>query len=266
MFPALLGPIASLAGGVLGFLGQQDANAANAAAAQRNIDLQREFAQQGIRWKVEDAKAAGIHPAAALGASTTSFSPVSIGASNPMGGMSSALASMGQDVSRAINATRTSQERDQAFLKSAGVLELEGKQLDNDIKRATLASSVQRLKQAANPAMPAIGPTPIGPIPMEDKHDKIPPLMLGNDWVHPDAGTSNMQKFSDRYGDEGIPSWLIPPFIMWNDYRNTSSHNLDRLYSNPFHMERADPVGKWWDNYLLNWRRERELGARSGWR
>lgn len=34
----------------------------------RNADaIQREFAQQGIRWKVEDAKAAGLHPLYALG-------------------------------------------------------------------------------------------------------------------------------------------------------------------------------------------------------
>lgn len=30
-------------------------------------DLQREFAQHGIRWRVEDARAAGLHPLAALG-------------------------------------------------------------------------------------------------------------------------------------------------------------------------------------------------------
>ena len=42
-------------------------------------DLQREFAQNGIRWKVADAEAAGIHPLAALGAQTTPYQPVSIG-------------------------------------------------------------------------------------------------------------------------------------------------------------------------------------------
>lgn len=40
-----------------------------------NIDLQKEFAQMGIRWRVDDAKAAGIHPLAAVGASGASYSP-----------------------------------------------------------------------------------------------------------------------------------------------------------------------------------------------
>lgn len=43
---------------------------------QEDIALQREFAQNGIRWRVDDAKAAGLHPLAALGASSASYSPV----------------------------------------------------------------------------------------------------------------------------------------------------------------------------------------------
>ena len=47
---------------------QKEMNAKNAA-------LQREFAQSGIQWKVADAKKAGLHPLAALGAQTASASP-----------------------------------------------------------------------------------------------------------------------------------------------------------------------------------------------
>jgi len=52
-------------GGILGDKATSSANAANAS-------LQREMAQNGIRWRVEDAKAAGISPIAALGAQTSS--------------------------------------------------------------------------------------------------------------------------------------------------------------------------------------------------
>lgn len=52
---------ASLLGGALSSRGQARANEQNAA-------LQREFAQYGIRWKVADAKAAGLHPLYAIGA------------------------------------------------------------------------------------------------------------------------------------------------------------------------------------------------------
>lgn len=40
-----------------------------------NEALQREFAQMGIRWKVEDAEAAGLHPLYALGGSGPAYSP-----------------------------------------------------------------------------------------------------------------------------------------------------------------------------------------------
>lgn len=40
-----------------------------------NEALQREFAQMGIRWKVDDAKAAGLHPLYALGGSGAAYAP-----------------------------------------------------------------------------------------------------------------------------------------------------------------------------------------------
>lgn len=48
----------------------------NANAQQdKNIALQREFAQMGVRWRVEDAKAAGLHPMYALTGGGAAFSP-----------------------------------------------------------------------------------------------------------------------------------------------------------------------------------------------
>ncbi len=75
----------------------------------KNADLQREFAKSGIRWRVEDAKAAGLHPLAALGSSGSAGTPISISSS-----MGESLRSAGQDISRAIDATRTSRERSEA--------------------------------------------------------------------------------------------------------------------------------------------------------
>lgn len=43
--------------------------------ADKNIALQREFAQMGIRWRVEDAKAAGLHPMYALTGGGAAFAP-----------------------------------------------------------------------------------------------------------------------------------------------------------------------------------------------
>lgn len=44
--------------------------AATKGAAKKQIRYAKEFAQKGIQWRVADAKAAGIHPLAALGVST----------------------------------------------------------------------------------------------------------------------------------------------------------------------------------------------------
>jgi len=73
----------------------------------QNINLQREFAQNGIRWRVEDAKAAGIHPLFALGGGGAAFAP------NPVvvGDTGAAWGTAGQNVARALGAGMTSQER-----------------------------------------------------------------------------------------------------------------------------------------------------------
>lgn len=44
-----------------------------------NLKYQKEFAQHGISWRVDDARQAGLHPLAALGAQVTSFSPSFVG-------------------------------------------------------------------------------------------------------------------------------------------------------------------------------------------
>lgn len=52
-----------------------NADARQNAANLNNYQMQKEFAQNGIRWRVEDAKAAGLHPLAALSMSGSGASP-----------------------------------------------------------------------------------------------------------------------------------------------------------------------------------------------
>lgn len=103
---------------------QDQVNAANYA-------MQKEFAQMGIRWRAEDARAAGIHPLAAIGANTTGATP-SFQASEPSYHKSDFYSKMGQNLSRAVAATMTSQERLENKLR------LEGLSIDNQIKQAEL--------------------------------------------------------------------------------------------------------------------------------
>lgn len=95
----------SFISGAFGIAGNSLGNSAARKAAAQQAALQKEFAQNGIRWKVADAKAAGLHPLAALGAQTTSYQPVSVGQDF------SAFGQMGQDVSRAMMATADAKER-----------------------------------------------------------------------------------------------------------------------------------------------------------
>lgn len=121
---------ASLIGGYMASQAQKEAN-------KNNIKAQYDFAKHGIRWKVADAQAAGIHPLAALGASTSSFSP-SVVAED---GMAQGISNMGQDIGRAMNASRTDQEKQLTNLQIQSMeKDIAGKEIDNQIRAKTLAN------------------------------------------------------------------------------------------------------------------------------
>lgn len=98
----------------------------------KNAQLQREFAQNSIRWKVNDAKSAGIHPVYALGASGTSFSPMYSVGSTEMADDNRWLAEAGQSIAGAIGRTATTEQ------KQMQALALENAQLDNEMKKVEL--------------------------------------------------------------------------------------------------------------------------------
>lgn len=111
---------------------------------QMNYDMQKEFAQNSLRWKVQDAIAAGIHPLAAMGAQGYSASPSAI-ATGPDNSMSNMVRGMGQNISRAVQATQTQSERVATRLaEERMMLENEGQALQNQILRKQL-----------NPALPS---------------------------------------------------------------------------------------------------------------
>lgn len=200
-----LGAAVTAGSGILSFIGARDANQKNAEQAALNRQMQEDFAQRGIRWKVKDARAAGIHPLYALGAQTTSFSPVTVGATNEMAGPAAAMASLGQDLSRSVNATRTMPERLEATALTK--LQLEGLAIDNDIKRATLASSLQRLQQNSNPPIPTVGPFVV---PEAGKAEERQPLMLDGNRVLTDPGTSPGKAWEDQLGDDIFSPGFLP--------------------------------------------------------
>lgn len=154
MFDAI-GNVASA--GINAWQGDKNRESQERIAAQ-NIALQREFAQSGIQWKVADAQKAGIHPLAALGAQTSSFSPVSVGSTE---------SSMGQDIGRAIKAAGSMFDREDKDKAEATKLALEKGHLENDILRAELVSKGVRAMQGGQlgPQMP-VGSTTTNRVPL----------------------------------------------------------------------------------------------------
>ena len=156
---ATVGAIGSLIGGNKA---QQNAE----KMQQANYAAQKEFAQNGIRWRVEDAKAAGIHPLYALGASTAAYSPVSGYAGD--NGISQAANEFGQGISRAVQAKMTRDEREAAqarqemqdvftlarFRQEQRYQDAQIRLIDSEIARNKVASDVALMTAAKTAPMP----------------------------------------------------------------------------------------------------------------
>lgn len=213
ILPSILSGATKLIGGFLGKSSQDEANRIAQQNADRNIALQKEFAQNAIQWKVDDATKAGIHPVYALGGSTTSFSPVSVGVSGA-DPLASSLSDMGQDVSRAAAALRGPSARGDAVTKVATEQELKGNNLkleNMELQNQILRSKLVTMNQPATP------PGVEFPVPENKKIEERPPLMaFGSRWMT-NPNTSPMKAWEDQYGDEGPVSWFLPPFIAAND-------------------------------------------------
>lgn len=144
MFGDILGAIGSVVGGLFGKDSAEDAR-------NFNYQAQKQFAQNGVQWKVEDAKKAGVHPLYALGANTVSFAPTAVGDTT----LASGIAEAGQDLGRALDQQRTPQGRLTAYQEAANRLGLEKMGLENEL----LASQIAKLNAA--------GGTPVVPSPSQ---------------------------------------------------------------------------------------------------
>lgn len=146
--------LAGIAGGMI--------NASQSKSiARAQMRLQKEFAQNGIQWRVQDAKAAGIHPLYALGANTATYTPVSQDSSGLGNAVADAGAYLGKAVDGAIDKdTRRELEQENLLytqLMREGQLEeqrqrVRGLMLQNDeqeFQNARLASAV-----SGNPVRP----------------------------------------------------------------------------------------------------------------
>lgn len=204
---AFLGTGLAFADSIGNYIGSERDRKAAQEANEKNIQYQKEFAQQGLRWRVDDARAAGINPLAALGFSGPSFQanvmPVSSGDSYRAIG--SGLANMGQNIARAAQATITSQERKQIDLENAYRLEKMG--LENELLR----HQITKIDEPTNPAYPA-AMAPEGQL-VEDVNKPGTFIMMPSmesamasqgDWSYPLTFRTRMFLGSKQYLDPGV--------------------------------------------------------------
>lgn len=133
-----------------------------------NEHLQREFAQMGIRWKVADAEAAGLHPLYALGGSGAAFAPSpalvhgsppevkpALRDPSPPPGY---LGTMGQDIGRALAATLDPAQAAERALQ----LKLLESQVDKENAQAAYYRSQANRESASGGGQPVYIPAGSG--------------------------------------------------------------------------------------------------------
>lgn len=202
-------------------------------AAKEQQRFQQEYAMKNIRWKVKDAKAAGVHPLAALGV-------------QPAGGAPTAIpdySDMGQNVGRAIDATMTGEQKMSDYSKAAQSLSLERMELENSVIRNQLVNSVLRtVNQPANaPTFVSGASSGVGPGENIEARNNFRELH-GSDYITPPGPTA--QQIEDDTGDMDIPELLARIYRKYD-------MNFERYF--PYHAK--------WDKYWQS--RQRSAPGRS---
>nr|QJB19984.1 MAG: DNA pilot protein [Microvirus sp.] len=185
-----LGGIWDIADGLFNFSDKPDQGDVNYQQEQ-NYQRQKEFAQMGLQWKVDDAKKAGLSPLFAVGGTGASFSPNPVAVAGNDGGqsISSALTRMSSSKDRAL------EEAQLALLKA---------QTDKEFAMSSYYNSeAARNNQAAMQSAPSplvqgpmsIGAASVAPIAFDHVDMKADPqrsVMSGS----PQVGAATNPMFS----------------------------------------------------------------------
>lgn len=150
MSGAVWGATAQAASELFGTYLDYEANRQSISAqydiAAQNRAYEKDFATNSIQWKVADAKKAGIHPLAALGAST--FQPNAQRIFTNPTDYSGSMSRMGQNINRAITAGMTQHQKDMMRLQRERA-SLENKNLM--LKNQQLNKEITEVKQTTMP-------------------------------------------------------------------------------------------------------------------
>lgn len=201
----------------------------NKHQSDKQSDKQERFAKHGLQWKIADAKKAGVHPLAALGATTPQYAPTAIGD----------FSQAGQSLGHALDKHMSTDERYIAALAT------EKAKLENEYLRAQIDSVRARNNQTPTPAAPSQRDdtaliagqgdtryvTKFTP-PEETNYIRTPAGIIVTR-----PGTSNAQTYEDRYGD------IIQEFGGFANLISDLAHTGGR------YIERYSPSQHWFNSH-----------------
>lgn len=206
----LLGDIGSAVGGIASAISGHSANNANAALTRAQFEYQKELHRNQLQWRVEDAKKAGLHPMAALGLSSMSFSPVS---STMQGSDYSWMGDMGQALGAGYAAMKgkNKEEQEQAKILQAKseALQLRNAELQNE----RLEAEIDAIRwDMAGSMSGAIGPALRGPgSPFTSGLNKSKYAIEGQPDSFITSGFEEpIKSYSIRLDADGKPAEIIP--------------------------------------------------------
>lgn len=216
--------------------------------AERNEAAQREFAQQGIQWRVDDAAKAGVSPLYALGGSGAAFSP------NPItvDPLAEAMGQAGQAYDR----------RETAEQRAARVVGLEAAaqavKTDKALEQKYLAEAAiakQRLNQVASPPASAFDPhwpgvqmypvPPVKPISADQlpiipgEPSRSPAVQPGLERItFPDfqLDAASPIQMDERLGEVGQA--LLLPYLFGHNIRSWLADQYEKLFPLPYDAKR----------------------------
>lgn len=184
--------------------GSSEAEKARAWAGQQattDRSLATQFAQQGIRWRAADAKAAGIHPLAAIGGATYSPPSVSAGGTSVSSPQSMGANIPGQNLSRARRATMSNVSRHDERMAE---LAIERAGLENAYLRSRIATEVAQL----GPGLP-VEDVSMQRVPGHvSSPSQEPGSVTSSGWIR--TGDGGLQKVPSLDAKERIEDQVVP--------------------------------------------------------
>lgn len=241
-----IGELISAGAGILGGFLQREAQE---GLQEQQLQAQERALREGIRWRTEDARAAGIHPLFALGANIQAPSPMAF--SDPVG---PAVAAAGQDLGTAVARMMNTEEKE----KRKAELELLRSQTgESDARRDLYRAEAAKLGQAGQTGLGTM-PEVLSPVGVEGQHPNPPGFIdvEAAKVLSPKEGHPEVQAGTNPYFEE---VWLAPGFpMMLPRMQGESPEEIISEMSFPAWMglllRNAETYGKGWLEDIIRFR------------